>query len=258
MLGSDPVFNGSISPSGEWEQFLSSFNDLKKIVWFPTGRLHEAPQYYRVVPTWASILPPADQLFLFDDIYLYREMLRKYAPSSILPTWMQEVQPQCAYTMAHWRSPQVGGLVPTDPDSDSDVGLWNMFWYLFYGDFSGLGALQQTDQLDQTGLNYELQSVDSGGSAATGEGEPPSFSGWTLTLIHKFFTIPDNSGNDQSGHADAAPVVNFHAVGAWSLDQDPALSPYTVWDHLSPTKWNMFINLLNFPANFLTLTPWQP
>lgn len=242
MLSSDPIISSALSPSGEWELFFSTWSDPQAIKWFPTGRLHSSPQYFRVVPTWtASLLPQDDQLPLFIDIALYREPIRQFIPTAIIDTWLVQTLPKLSYTMAHWRSRLMGNTATADS-----------FWCLFYGTFDGMTPIQFDDQtLDQTNdLVYINQSVDSGGQPADGEGDPPSMVGWTLCLIHKFLTLPVPP-------ADGPPTVDYHVYGAWSLFQ-PDNAPLAVFDPTVSSTWIQFINLLNFPPNYLTLTPWQP
>lgn len=250
MLGSDPIYNGSLSPSGEWEQFFGNFTDPQTIVWFPTGRLHQTSQYYRLDVTWASLLPPDDQLALFEDIFLERELIRQFRPASSVDEWITSTKPALAYSRAHWISRMLGGLIPTNP---LQSGLWNTSWYLYYGTYDDLAGVQYLDICNQFLLDTSLFDVDSSGTPPSGDiDSPPEISGWAIVLVHKSFAIPDNSP------PDTPPTVSYHAYGAWTLDQDPAYDPYTVFDPLVPTKWNMFANLLNFPPNYLTLRPFQP
>lgn len=239
MLSSDPIYNSSLSPAGEWEPFFGFFDDPQKVRFFPTGRLHEAPSFYTVVPSWDTIEPLPDRLVLFKDVVLKRELVVQFEPTAIIDTWILTTQPMLAYTTAHWRSRQMGNV--------DEVDIFNTWWYLFYGDFGAFDGVQFTEIVDQTALDYDLLSVDSGATTSTPEGDPPVMQGWNLALVHKFFTATSD-----------IPTVTYHALASWSLHQDPLLDPYTVWEARQASRWDMVINLLDFPPNHLTLTPWQP
>lgn len=237
-----------MSPAGEWESFLAP-----PVRFFPCGRLHEVPQYLRLAVTWTAsppALPPDDQAALFTSVVFYRQLLRQFAGYPLIADWVTNTGPSLEYLMAHWRSQLSSATIPAFAD-DSSSGLWNTRWYLFYGDYSGLDPIQFLDPpIDQTQASFFLQDVDSGGSPASPSGDPPVFQGWTLALVHKYFTVQSDP--------TAPPLVAYVVHGAWTLYQPDSPAPLSIFDPKVPSTWTMFSNNLNFPQNLLTLTPWQP
>lgn len=194
----------------------------------PTGRLDFVPPFFTVTPTWESLLPPADQLILFDEVLLKRELIQQYIPHAIVNQWLVYIQPLLTYTRSHWTSQinrtLVGGSV---------------HWYLFYGTIDDFGAIQFLDPgPDQTALSTALFDVDS----SAGQG-------WLLCLANKLFALPT---------PPSPPVLSFHIYAAYALDQPPSPQPFVFFDPTVPSVWLPFQNLLNFPPHYLTLAPFQP
>ncbi len=263
--------NSYLSPGTEFYMFMTDSSIIPRPeVSIKTGYLPFVPPFFTVTASWASLEPPEDQLGLFRDILLKRELIQQFIPSAIVTEWEVSTQPTFVYSRPHWSTPIFGGEVPdTDPGPGPDA-LWGMRWYLVYATSSDAEPVQFLDQAvaadtqRQLANNpVELYSQDSQSSPSDGDiNSAPNFTGWTLLLLHKYFSLaaPPNP-----------PTVRFAWYGAWSLELPPDSSdePVTfrngsvastipIFDPFHESKWQIFHNPLNFPSHTLTLKSFQP